>query len=60
MIAKESLYKKATLKHKHKKGDDKDKGKICFAYFAGTHGRNRTYDLKLRRLLLYPLSYVGV
>ena len=28
-------------------------------YFSGAHGRNRTYDLLLRRQTLYPLSYVG-
>jgi hypothetical protein len=27
--------------------------------FSGAHGRNRTYDLLLRRQTLYPLSYVG-
>jgi hypothetical protein len=26
-------------------------------YFSGDPGRNRTCDLQLRRLLLYPLSY---
>ncbi len=26
---------------------------------SGAHGRNRTYDLLLRRQTLYPLSYVG-
>ena len=25
----------------------------------GAHGRNRTYDLLLRRQTLYPLSYVS-
>ena len=28
-------------------------------HFSGAHGRNRTYDLLLRRQTLYPLSYVG-
>jgi hypothetical protein len=27
--------------------------------YCGAHGRNRTYDLRFRKPLLYPLSYVG-
>lgn len=38
----------------------KQKTRLMTGPMFGTPGRNRTYDQKLRSLLLYPLSYRGV